>query len=63
MHGTVLIEGDRLRCLRGRLIIVDPFDGQQGLFHIDCLDRILAREDPPELHGLLFVLAREGSVP
>ena len=42
---------------------MDPFDGQQNLLQVDCLDRILTRDSPPELDCLLFVLARGGNVP
>lgn len=42
---------------------MDPFNGQQGLLQVDCLHRILTRENPPELDCLLFVLARGGDVP
>lgn len=42
---------------------MDPFDGQQSLLQVDCLDRILTCENPPELDCLLLVLARGGNVP
>jgi hypothetical protein len=62
-HGTILIKGDRLQCLRGGLIIVDPFNGQQSLLKVDYLDRICTRENPPELDRLFLVLDRGGCVP